>query len=306
MLTDEMLPRGMFRHPRLAFAAVLLGCWSAGCATAPAAPPASGPGGPAAPASAADSGPAEARLPRRVARSVVEEAKRYATDALAFVVAPAKWDGGDWRRAAGAGAAVGVLFVADESIDGFARRQRSRFTDRVSGATTSLGGATGFRIPAVLLVSGIVFSDPNLRDMGRDGLEACLLSSLVTKGIKNLAGRERPFETDGETTFQPLSSRDSFPSGHTTQAFAIASVVAMRSSGWIVPTLAYAAATVVAFDRVNDRVHFASDAVAGAIIGTVTGRFLVARHRRQAPDQPVRVELEVAPIRNGLQARLRF
>ncbi len=76
----------------------------------------------------------------------------------------------------------------------------------------------------------------------------------------------------------------------------------MRSSGRLVPTLAYTVATV------NDRVHFASDAVAGAIVGTVTGRFLVARHRRQAADRPVRVEIEIeiAPIRNGLQARLRF
>ncbi|MCA1579813.1 MAG: hypothetical protein LC796_00175 [Acidobacteria bacterium] len=81
-------------------------------------------------------------------------------------------DGGDWRRAAGAGAAVGVLFVADETVDGVARRQRSRFTDRVSGATTSLGGATEFRIPAVLLVSGIVFSDANLRDIPRAAISA--------------------------------------------------------------------------------------------------------------------------------------
>jgi len=301
----------MIRRETCIVAVVLLlgflECSTAGCATATATPaPSEAADHPSGQAAVNPDRPLQPTLPRRIVQVVVQEASRYAADSLAFLTAPAKWDSGDWRRAAGAGATVGALLVADESIDSFARRQRSRFTDRVSGATTSLGGATGFRIPAVLLVSGIVFSDPNLRDMGRDGLEACLFSSLVTKGIKNLAGRERPFETDGETTFQPLSSRDSFPSGHTTQAFAIASVVAMRSSGWLVPTLAYTAATVVAFDRVNDRVHFASDAVAGAIVGTVTGRFLVARHRRQASDQPVRVEIEVAPIRNGLQARLRF
>ncbi len=80
----------------------------------------------------------------------------------------------------------------------------------------------------------------------------------------------------------------------------------MRSSGWVVPALAYAAATVVAFDRVNDRVHFASDVVAGALVGTVTGRFLVARHRGQNPDRLRRVKLDVVPIRNGLQARMHF
>ena len=115
-----------------------------------------------------------------------------------------------------------------------------------------------------------------------------------------------PFETDGETTFTPFSSHDSFPSGHATQAFAIASVVAMRSNGWFLPALAYTTATVVAMDRINDRAHFASDVAAGAIIGTVTGRFLVARHRREESNKKPRVDIELVPIRSGLAARIRY
>jgi membrane-associated phospholipid phosphatase len=245
-------------------------------------------------------------LPKRILDAFVEEATRYLSDAVAFVRAPGSWDGSDWRRAAGAGASLTMLFLADESIDGFARRQRSHFTDRVSGATTWIGGGGGFDVPFVLLAGGLAFSDANTRDMGRDALEACLFSEYLTKGLKNAIGRERPFETKGETTFKLLSSHDSFPSAHTTQAFALASVVAMRSDGWLVPTLAYTAATVVAFDRVNDRVHFASDVFAGALVGTVTGRFLVARHRRQKEPKRPRVELEIIPIRSGLAARIRF
>jgi len=244
-------------------------------------------------------------LPRRILDALVEEAKRYATDALAFVRAPTTWDGAEWRRAAGAGASLGTLFLADESIDSFARKQRSHFTDRVSGATTWIGGGVGFRIPFVLLAGGLAFADANTRDMGRETLEACLFSEYVTKGLKKAIGRERPFESNGETTFKPFSAHDSFPSAHTTQAFAIASVVAMRSEGWVVPTLAYTAAAVVAFDRVNDRAHFASDVLAGALVGTVTGRFLVARHSRKQLRQP-RVELEIIPIPSGLAARMHF
>jgi membrane-associated phospholipid phosphatase len=245
-------------------------------------------------------------LSGRVLDALVDEAKRYASDAAAFVRAPASWDSADWRRAGEAGATLGALFLADEEIDRFAMRQRSRFTDRVSGATTWIGGGGGFRIPFVLLVGGVALHDEKTRDMGRDALEACLMSQLVTKGLKNTLGRKRPFETDGETSFEPFSSHDSFPSAHATQAFAIASVVALRSEGWLVPTLAYTAATVVALDRVNDRVHFASDVFAGALLGTVTGRFLVVRHRRAAADRPHRVELQIVPIRSGVSARLRF
>src|SRR6266540_214721 len=244
-------------------------------------------------------------LPKRILNALVEEAKRYASDAVAFVRAPTTWDEADWRRAAGGGASFGTLFLADESIDSFARKQRSHFTDRVSGATTWIGGGGGFRIPFVLLAGGLAFADANTRDMGRDTLEACLFSEYVTKGLKNAIGRERPFETNGETAFKPLTSHDSFPSAHTTQAFAIASVVATRSEGWVVPALAYTAAAVVAFDRVNDRMHFASDVAAGALVGTVTGRFLVARHRREEAERH-RVDLEILPIPSGLAARLRF
>jgi membrane-associated phospholipid phosphatase len=246
-------------------------------------------------------------VPGIVFGAFVGEAKRYATDAVAFVTAPASWNRMDWARAGFVGLTLGTLFLADESVDSSARRHRSDFTDRVSGATTWIGGGKGFYIPFVLLGAGWATRDTNVRDMGRDAIEACIFSGLLTKGLKNTAGRERPFEFEGETTFHPFSSHDSFPSGHTTQAFAIASVVAMRSEGWVIPTLAYTAATVVAADRINDNVHFASDVAAGALIGTVTGRFLVARHRRiDAEEAAKKVQIEILPIPSGLSARVRF
>jgi len=238
--------------------------------------------------------------------AVVHEAARYVADAAAFAVAPGHWDATDWQRAGASAGVVGTLFVADESIDSFAQKTRSEFTDRVSAATTWIGGAGGFRIPVVVWLGGVIFRDAGARDIGRDAVEACLFSAVVTKATKNVVGRWRPFETDGETRFTPFSSHDSYPSGHSTQAFAIASVVAMRSKGWALPTLAYTAATIVAMDRVNDRVHFASDVAAGAIIGTATGRFLVARHRREEAGKKPRVDIELIPIRSGLAARIRY
>jgi membrane-associated phospholipid phosphatase len=80
----------------------------------------------------------------------------------------------------------------------------------------------------------------------------------------------------------------------------------MRSPGWIIPGIAYAAATLVAFDRVNDRVHFPSDVFAGAVIGTVTGRWLVARHRREENKGAPEATLDIVPISHGLSARVRF
>lgn len=90
----------------------------------------------------------------------------------------------------------------------------------------------------------------------REAIEASVFTGIVTSLSKEAFGRKHPIASADETNFQPGSSNQSFPSGHTTEALTLASVVAARSSGWLIPTLAYTGACLVAYDRVNDRAHF--------------------------------------------------
>ncbi len=143
--------------------------------------------------------------------------------------------------------------------------------------------------------------------MGREGIEACLIAGLMTDILKPVFGRLRPYQSDNETVFQPFTNNVSFPSGHATVAFAFASVVSARSSGWIIPTASYTLASLVAYSRVNDHQHFPSDVVAGGLIGTVVGRFIVHRHERAESGAPApKVELSLFPVRNGLGIAARF
>ena len=87
------------------------------------------------------------------------------------------------------------------------------------------------------------------------------------------------------------AQQESFPSGHATNAFALASAVAAHSSGWIIPTIAYSVASGVAASRLNDNVHWASDVFAGALIGASTGRFIVHRHQKTR-----RVDFTIVPM----------
>ena len=171
-------------------------------------------------------------------------------------------------------------------------------------------GGGGIAIAAALVGTGLAIGSPDVRDMGRDALEASIIAGMFTNWvIKPAAGRWRPSQSDGETIFEPFSGHTSFTSGHATQAFAVASVIAMRSPGWIIPTAAYGLAFVVACDRINDRAHFASDVVAGALFATATGRFLVRRHRAEAAGElaePPKTTLEVVPIRDGVALRARW
>ena len=234
------------------------------------------------------------------------EAKRYLADSFALVTAPVHWNVADWERFGGSAILVGALLLEDKHLDHEFQKWRSSFTNRVSDATTGFGGGYGVNTGVAFLIVGYVFRSWDLRETGRETLEAGFLSNLLDKWIlKRAIGRERPQVSNGRTVFRPGSSNDSFPSGHATEAFAVASVIAMRSNGWVVPTIAYTAATLVAFDRVNDRVHFSSDVAAGAILGTAVGRFLVARHRRAQGLKPSPT-VALVPIRGGLAAKVDF
>ncbi len=248
-------------------------------------------------------------IPKLVGGAVWNEVKRYGEDTAALVVAPFHWDAKDIRKAAGAAVLIGGAFAADPSILDAFQRNRSEFTNRVSQATTWFGGRGSLYISLGLVAGGLIAQNDDIRDMGRDAVEASIITGIFTNLIiKPVAGRWRPNESDGKTIFEPFSSHNSFTSGHATQAFAVASVVAMRSEGWVIPTIAYGLATVVACDRINDNVHFASDVIAGALFATATGRFLVNRHRAESIHEPKepKLSLEVIPISDGVALRARW
>lgn len=87
-----------------------------------------------------------------------------------------------------------------------------------------------------------------------------LYAGATTLILKNIVRERRPNNGDNY----------SFPSGHTTTAFAFASVIAAEHA-WYWGVTGYALATYVAVSRINDNEHYLHDVMAGAIIGTTFG-----------------------------------
>lgn len=107
---------------------------------------------------------------------------------------------------------------------------------------------------------GKVSRSRGMTDVGEDLIRAQIVNGALTQSIKLATNRERP---DG--------GRWSFPSGHTSAAFATASVLE-RHLGWKVGVPAYAAAAYIGASRLQENKHFASDVLFGAAIGIVSGR----------------------------------
>jgi membrane-associated phospholipid phosphatase len=234
-----------------------------------------------------------------------DEARLYLEDSVALVKAPFHWSSSDWLKAGAVGLGVGGIMLFDEQLTSGVADNRSASTDRLSRLTTRFGSADAFYISGALVISGIAFKNTNVSSMGREAIEASVFAGIIEVLSKEAFGRKRPIVSGDETSFQPGSSNQSFPSGHATEAFTLASVVAARSSGWIIPTLAYTGACLVAYDRVNDRAHFPSDVVAGAALGIAVGRFVVHRHRPEPQGTPA-TELQIVPVRNGAGLLIRF
>ena len=158
----------------------------------------------------------------------------------------------------------------------------------------------------------------NVADLGLHGLEAVALSAGITDVIKNLAGRARPYFTNDTSASNfgfgrgfKGGSYQSFPSGHTTAAFAAASAVTSESERWwpqgiwLVAPVMYGGATLVGLSRMYNNKHWASDVVLGAGIGTFSG-LKVVRYNHNHPHNFIdRALLHVSVAPDGMRgARL--
>lgn len=139
-------------------------------------------------------------------------------------------------------------------------------------------------LPVSMLAGGIILRDTKLLQTGRLMIESYLFASIITQAAKRVFGRERPYTSEGPSEFewfQPGSANHSFPSGHTTAAFAVMTVLAKQYSSWWVKIPAYTIAASVAFQRIQSNNHWGTDVIVGGAIGYLVGSALVNRYNEQ-------------------------
>ncbi len=193
-----------------------------------------------------------------------------------------------------------LLFMADTRLMEEVRGIQTQAGLRIMNWVTLLGdGRADFAIAVGFLALGYFTQRAREREVGKQAFYALLVSSLIAQVVKYSVCRSRPYvDNAGVFNFLPCALRGafaSFPSGHVTTAFTLATVLAAaspRARGAV-----YFLAMLVAASRVYLGSHFFSDILAAAVLGVGVGAFFA--RRLGIPEEPssAPVVTERAPAR---------
>ncbi len=157
-------------------------------------------------------------------------------------------------------------------------------------------------------------SRPVTRNVRGRASASLFAAGIIQPALKFAFGRNPPSAEEGAYSFRPFTydlkfsgGAQSFPSGHATESFAIASVIAEHyDEAWVKATV-YSLASLVGVARLYQGVHFVSDFAAGAAIGALVGKETVRfneERRKKKKEQQVFVTPLMAPGAAGVQLNL--
>ena len=122
-------------------------------------------------------------------------------------------------------------------------------------------------------VAALFTDDQQNKDLLLNNAGEMALSEVVnlglTMGIKSIVQRPRPWVAyEGDLVCLQKVRSTSFPSGHTSMAFATATSLSLVCPKWYVIAPAFLWAGAVGYSRMYIGAHYPSDVLAGALIGT--------------------------------------
>jgi membrane-associated phospholipid phosphatase len=201
-------------------------------------------------------------------------------DTKEVLTSPRHWDSRDWLTLGVVSAGVGTVMAFDEDIQRGIRSGRTNTLTNIFDNVQPLGNEYAIGIVGTFYLYGEVFKDPRAKSTALDSIAATAIGpGIIVNATKYLIGRGRPTDGKGAYDFQPFSGHDSFLSGHTTEAFTLASVISEHYDALWVKVAAYGLAGTVGYARLNNNRHWTSDVLAGAVVGTYVGKTVVHFNR---------------------------
>jgi len=217
---------------------------------------------------------------------------QFRDETVDFIKQPTKWEGNDWLRLGLIGAGTFLVMQADQPIRDAVMRDQSYYKSfpvefgKLWGETYSTAIIAG-----AFSLHGLLADDNSTKKVGFEVLQAALYSGGITTVLKVVFGRARPYTNRGRADYQPFTVLDdgyhALPSGHTTLAFALSTVLSRNAESGVLKVLAYVPAALTMFSRVYQDYHWTSDCLLGAVVGFVAATWVVDVHEQN--ESPVRI-----------------
>jgi undecaprenyl-diphosphatase len=137
-----------------------------------------------------------------------------------------------------------------------------------------------YGVPICLLTISLVKKKKAIKDNALYLGAASIIAALISTAIKHAVNRVRPFITYPFIQKLSAGGSPSFPSGHTTDAFVLATALSCAYPKWYVIVPAYLWALAVGYSRMYLGVHYPSDVLAGVVIGTIIAIFCFMAKKR--------------------------
>lgn len=189
----------------------------------------------------------------------------------------------------GGGLTLGVLLFEDSIVD---PTQKEFANDRPLGSFSKFGDLAGQLVPNALYAIGQslagVSGDPKGYNRAIGMMKASMYAASVTTVLKYAIREPRPGKTN---------EKNSFPSGHSTTAFAFSGYV-LEEHGWAWGAPALALSSFVAASRLNDNRHYLHDVLSGAAIGLAYGIGISKLDKQKTEREKESGSLSIVPIFN--------
>ena len=146
--------------------------------------------------------------------------------------------------------------------------ERNTALDPAFKLITNSVSPIGLGAPLVITSIGFIQKDQLLKNKGYYIGATLLTSAVLTTTLKFTIDRDRPFVTYPDIQKLTGAGSPSFPSGHTSEAFATATSLSLAFPKWyfIAPSFIWASAS--GYSRMHLGVHYPSDVLVGALIGS--------------------------------------
>jgi membrane-associated phospholipid phosphatase len=208
--------------------------------------------------------------------------RQFTHETVLFMEAPTRWHKKDFIRLSAVIVGIAAIMPFDQKIASLTQGNQHYYYSvavvggRIYGEWYSIGSVT-----AIFAGYGILAHDNSAKKIAIELVQAGAYSEFITELLKIGIGRYRPYEDVGPFKFHPFNlnnNTESMPSGHSTSAFALSTVMSRHAHSTFLKLLAYAPACFTLFARIYQDDHWGSDVFFGSAVGLATGSWVVTLH----------------------------